>query len=319
MSGQLVSWRDYAGLDGFAGQASMDELQALRKALVAGSDRDPVAAAPGVGFPLRPESLDSTLKSVTFRAEHFRFWRLLPKRPAYNTVEEFNQVQSFGQSSLGGFIAEGGLPEVSDAQYERQFPSLKFLGTTRIVSHVISMVRPAHGNVLTQETVAGTMKLLENVERSSWFGRSTLDSVQWDGIEKWIEDGATAYHIIDMRGRPLTEDALTDASLTIMDAPSYGIPTHIFVNPKNKADLVKTFFPRARFDQFQKTDEGLVGADIRGITTPAGDIQIVPSVFLDDGQGEPAAAAGLTAVGDVTKRPASPTITTAITSPVDAL
>jgi hypothetical protein len=306
MSGQLVSWRDYEGVDGFAGQTSADELHQLRKALVAGQDRDPVGAAPGVGFPLRVESLEQTLKNTTFRMEHIRFWRMIPKAPAFNTVEEYNQVQSYGQSDLGAFIDEGALPEETDAQYERKFSFVKFMGTTRRLTHVMSLVKPAHGNVIAQETIAGTMRLLEQIERALYEADSRLDPVQWTGLQQMIEEGAAAANIIDLRGRPLTEDNLTDGGLTIMDAPNFGIPTHLLLNPKNKADLVKTLFPRARFDQFQKTDEGMIGADIRGITTPAGDIQFVPDTFIDSGGG----IAGLGAIGDAGKRPASPTITT---------
>lgn len=315
MSGQLVSWRDYEGIDGsFGGQTSAEELHHLRKALSAGADRDPVTAAPGVGFPLRVESLEQTLKNTTFRMEHIRFWRLIPKIPAFNTVEEYNQVQSYGQSRLGAFMAEGALPEETDAQYERKFSYIKFMGTTRRLTHVMSLVKPAHGNVIAQETIAGTMRLLEQIERGLYFARDDLDPLQWTGLQQMIEVGAAASNIIDLRGKPLSEDNLTDAALTIMDRPNFGIATHLLLNPKNKADLVKTFFPRARFDQFQKTDDGMVGLDIRGITTPAGDVQLVPDTFIDDG----GAASEVTVTGDASKRPATPSITTAATSPVNA-
>ncbi len=308
----MVSWRDYAGVDGF-GQTTVEDLNSLKKALVAGQDINPVAAAPGVGFPLRVESLERTLKNTTFRMEHVRFWREVPKLPAFNTVEEFNQVQDYGALDQGAFIDEGALPEETDATYERQFTIIKFLGTTRRVTHVMSLVKPAHGNVIAQETVAGTMYLLRRIEKNLFFARSDLDPVQWDGFERLIEDGAAAENIIDLRGQPLSEDVLIDAALTIQDAPNFGTPTHLYINPKVKADLAKTFFPKARYDLFQKTDQGLVGLDIKGFTSPAGDIMFEPDVFIDDGGGLPAAA-----TGDAARRPAAPGITTAATTPVNA-
>lgn len=309
----MVSWRDYAGVDGF-GQTTVEDLNSLKKALVAGQDINPVAAAPGVGFPLRVESLERTLKNTTYRMEHVRLWREVPKLPAFNTVEEYNQIQDYGAVDQAAFIDEGALPEETDAQYERQFTVIKFMGTTRRVTHVMSLVKPAHGNVIAQETVAGTMYLLRRIERNLFFSRSDLDATQWDGFEKLIEDGATADNIIDLRGQPLSEDLLIDAALTIQDAPNYGTPTHLYINPKVKADLAKTFFPKARYDLFQKTDQGLVGLDIKGFTSPAGDIMFEPDVFIDDGGG----VTGLAAVGDAGKRPANPTISTGATTPVDA-
>jgi len=306
MSGQLVSWRDYEGVNGF-GQASSEELQQFRKALSAGNDRDPVTAAPGVGFPLRVESLEHTLKNTTFRMEHVRFWRMIPKLPAFNTVEEYNQIQSYGQSRLGAFMAEGDLPEETDGQYERKFATVKYMGVTQRLTHVMSMVKPAHGNVIAQKTIEGTMRLVEQIERGLFSGDDSLDMTQWTGIERLITRDAAAANVIDMRGLPLTEDAISDGALTIMDAPNYGIPTHILMNPKNKGDLIKGFYPRARYDQFNKTSTGKVGLNISGMETPAGDVEFVPDVFIDDG----GLASAVIATGDINKRPASPTISTA--------
>jgi len=58
--GAFVSSRDYRDFHGF-GVSSPDELADLRKALSAGSDVNAPAVAPGVGFPLRTESLEGTL------------------------------------------------------------------------------------------------------------------------------------------------------------------------------------------------------------------------------------------------------------------
>jgi len=302
----MVSWRDYSGVDGF-GQTTVEDLRDLKKALAAGQDVGPVAAGAGVGFPLRVESLERTLKNTTYRMEHVRFWRGIPKGAAFNTVEEFNQIRDYGNLSLNSFMNEGALPEESDSTYSREFSIVKFLGITRRVTHVMSLVKPAHGNVIAQETIAGTMKLLRDIERNLWFARDDLDPVQWKGMEQLIEDGALPENIIDLRGAPLTEDILIDAALTIQDAPNYGTPTHLYLNPKVKADLAKTFFPKSRYDLFSKTDSGLVGLDVRGFTSPAGDVMFEPDVFISDGDGDDGALPAA-AVGSVAKAPGTPVL-----------
>jgi hypothetical protein len=60
------------------------------------------------------------------------------------------------------------------------------------VTHVMSLVRPAHGNVIAQETVNGTMSLLEILERALFFADSDLSGLQFDGFKKLIEDNAPA-------------------------------------------------------------------------------------------------------------------------------
>jgi hypothetical protein len=89
------------------------------------------------------------------------------------------------------------------------------------------------------------------------------------------------------------------------------VPTHLFLNPKVKADLVKTFFPKER-TQPGMLEGGAVGLDVSKIVTPAGTVKFEDDVFIDDG-GAPTAA-----VGDAAKRPATPTVSTAATTPVEA-
>lgn len=301
----VVSWRDYEGVDGF-GATSQEDLGNLLKALTAGQDVNAPAVAPGVGFPLRVESLERTLRNVTYGMEHIKLWKKIPKLAAYNTVEEFNQIQSYGQN-IEAFVAEGDLPEETDSQYERKVSQVKYLGTQRKVTHVMSLVRPAHGNVIANETVNGTMYLLRAMERSLFYGNSALSSLQFDGYQALIEANSPAANIIDLRGKPLTEDNLNDGSLVVQDSPNYGQITDLYLNPKVHADLTKTFYPKARYDQFGKPDDGLVGLNIRGWTSPAGNVMFQPDTFIDDGGGPVAGG-----IGDAAKRPSVPTIAVAL-------
>jgi len=311
MNGNMVSWQDYEGIDGF-GSATQSDVDDLNKALKAGQSINPPGgtAVAGDGFALRVESLERTLKNLTFRMEHIKLWKAISKLAAYNTVEEHNILSSYGQNADAGWIDEGDLPSEDDSTYERKFAVVKYIGTVRRVTHVMSLVRPAHQNVIAQETVNGTMHLLRVLEKSLFKARSDLSALQFDGIEKLLLDSAPAVNIIDMRGRPLSEDVLTDGALVISDAPNYGQATDLFVNPRVKADLVKAFFPKERYDLFNKKTDGLVGLDIAGFTSPAGDVRFQSDVFIDDGGGVPAAA-----VGDVTKIPATPNQSTPATSP----
>jgi len=309
MSANLVSWRDYDGVEGF-GATTQQDVDDLNKALTAGHEVNPPGSATsGDGFALRVESLERTLKNVTYKMDHIKFWKNVPKTPAYNTVEEYNQIQEYGNNPDAGFIDEGDLPSEDDSKYERKFSLVKYIGTTRRVSHVMSLVRPAHGNVLAQEAVNGTMHLLRILERGLFYGDSDLSSLQFDGYEKLMRQFSPAANIIDLRGKPLSEDALIDGALTVSDAPNYGTPTDLYATPKVVADLAKVFFPKARYDLFQKTDDGMVGLQVKGFTSPAGDVKFNPDVFIDDGG--PVSPAR----GDPTKRPATPTVSTPGTTP----
>lgn len=310
MQNKFVSWRDYEGLDGF-GSTSTADVQDLRKALSAGQDINPPAAAFGQGFPLRVESLERTLKVVTYRMDDVRLWKAVTKLPAYNTVEEYNRLESYGENDYGGFMAEGDLPEEDSSKYSRQFTIIKYVGTVRKVTHVMSLVRPAHGPVIAQETVNGTAHLLKQIERALFFGDSTKIPVQWDGLLKLITDGAPSANIIDLRGKPLTEDGLNDGALTVKTAPNYGRATDLHCADGAYSDLAKSFYPAERLPlSTEGWKDGMVGLSIRGFHSMVGPVLFNPNVFIEFGG--PASA---TAVGDSAKRPATPTEAVAPTTP----
>lgn len=318
-----VSWRDYQGIEGF-GSARPEDVQELnsllQKALTVGSAINPPGSAiPGDGFAMRVESLESTLKNTTFGMSNITLWKNLPKKPAYNTVEEFNQIQSYGVNTDAGFFAEGALPNADDSTYQRKFAIVKFLGTTRAVSHVGTIIKPAHEDLIAQETVAGTMHLLRMTERNCWFGDSTLSrtgvsgsGLQFDGFVTQILQQSPSSNVIDMRGKPLSEDALSDGAMTMSDAPNYGTPTHLYLTPKVKSDVAKTFYPKERFELGSAKD-GMIGLDINGFLSPAGAVKFEQNVFLND-----LGPCNTAVIGDPTKVPTAPTISTPAAAGVDS-
>lgn len=303
----MVRWSDYAGMEGF-GEASQTDIDSLNKALTVGNSQDaPGAVVAGDGFALRVESLENTLINTTYRMKHILLWKGIHKKAAYNTIEEYNELSSYGENPDALWVAEGDLPEEDDSTYERKYSTVKFIGTTRRVTHVATVINPAHGPIVAQEGVNGTMHILKGLERGLFYGNSDLSSLQFDGYEKLITDNSPAENIIDLRGLPLSEDNLTDGALTVQAAPNYGVPTDLHLNPQVHADLGKVFFPKERVQPGMKGN--MVGLDLKGWTSPAGDVIFNPNVFITDGGGP------TSAVGDSAKRPATPTVSTGATTP----
>lgn len=302
MNEQFVSWRDYEGVNGF-GSASAQDVADLRKALSAGQDVNNPGASAGEGFPLRIESLEKTLKVVTYRMDDVRLWKNITKLPAFNTVEEYNRLREYGSMDTNGYIDEGDLPESDDSTYSREFTVIKYLGVTRSVTHVMSLIKPAHGPVIAQETVNGTARLLRMVEKGLFFADSSLVSQQFDGINKLITAGAPAANIIDLRGAPLSEDVLNDGCLTVKTAPNYGRPTDLYLADGAYSDLAKSFYPAERIPlQPGGYQDGMVGLSIKGFHSMVGPIMFNPDVFIEYGSTPNASG-----VGDASKRPGLPT------------
>jgi hypothetical protein len=182
--------------DGF-GVSNAETVSDMNKALSAGYGTDP--AGQSSGGALRVESLDSTLKIVSFTEKNIMFYNDIPKTKAYNTVEEYNLLSKYGGRG-GFFIDEGGLPRTEDSNYQRKAAFVKFMGTTREITHPMLLVRPAHGNVVALETKNGAKWMLQRMEEALFSANSSIISQSFDGLSKQLDlgyaDANTAVRII---------------------------------------------------------------------------------------------------------------------------
>lgn len=262
-----------SGVHSGFGSGSENDIAELSKALEAGFQ---IGAGRTGGSALRVESLESSLKVLTYTASHIKFWKKIPKSPAYSTVEEYNQLTDYG-GQQSPFVQEGELPQATDTSYVRRVQLVKFLGTTREVTHQASLVHPAHGDLIALENQAGILWLLEQVERSLFSGDSSLafdgEAEQWDGLDSLIDPSS----ILDLEGNSLQEADLEEAANEIIEA--YGFPTDMFLGTRTMSDLVKTFYPRERV-QLPAPMNGQVGQAIQTIATQAGVIEFNPDVFI---------------------------------------
>lgn len=261
-----------AGMSGF-GIGNQQDIANLQKALEAGYQ---TGAGKTGGSALRVESLEASLKVLTYTSSHIKLWKKIPKSPAYSTVEEYNQLTTYG-GSQSPFLQEGELPQATDTSYVRQVQLVKFLGTVREVTHQASLVHPAHGDLIALENQSGILWLLEQVERGLFEGDSSLafndEAEQWDGLNSLIDSTM----VIDMEGNSLQEADIEEAANEVIE--NYGFPTDMFLGTRTMSDLVKTFYPRERV-ALPAPQNGQVGQSIQTISTQAGVIEFNPDVFI---------------------------------------
>lgn len=282
--------------DGF-GATDASTVADLNKALTAGYAVDPSSQAGGGA--LRVESLDSTLKIVSFMEKNIVFYNDIPKTKAYNTVEEYNLLAKYGGRG-GFFIEEGGLPRTEDSQYQRKAAFVKFMGTTREISHPMLLVKPAHGNVVALETKNGAKWMLQRMEEALFSANSGIIAQAFDGLDRQhslgIADPFTAgdgkpsvsdEHVIDLRGGILTEAVFSEVSRVLAD--NYMYPTHCYLSNANHDDFNKQFFSKGRYQLPVGADMG-VGFVVDKVRTMGGVVQLRPDVFLRVNQTAPASA-----------------------------
>jgi len=255
------------------GSVTDQGLAELTKALEAGYQTGPGATG---GSALRVESLEASLKVLTYTSNQIKFWKKIPKSPAFSTVEEYNQLTDYG-GEASPFVLEGELPQSTDASYIRRTQLMKYMGTVREVTHQATLVHPASGDLIALSNQTGILWLLRQIERNLFEGDASLafsgEGAQWNGLDAFIDPTST----IDMEGQTLTEAAIEAGTNQIVEA--YGVPTDLFLNTKASSDLTKTFYPRERI-QMPAPVNGQVGLSIDSMMTQAGGVQLNPDIFV---------------------------------------
>lgn len=317
-----INLSDYAKAgDGF-GSVATGTVDELNKALAAGqiTGRETADKIDASGAPLKVESLEKTLKHLTFRESDITFWKDIPKTPAYNTVVEYNQQLSYGQDR-GGFYSEGELPDEEDSVYARRAQFTKYLGVTKSVTHQMTLVNSVIGNIIQKTIQDGTLWILRKLDQSLFFGNDKLVDLEFNGFlaqqeysDSWANRNAylNSEHVIDMRGSALTEDAIESAANTIVE--SYGLATQLYTAPSVLSGFVKNFYGnKFIMPNTQALTNGVMGQRVQQFESQFGPIGLRQDIFFKK---KPAKNAQSAATSD--KAPAAPTVTaTAVAAGAD--
>ena len=287
------------------GASTMRDVEEFNKALSAGSGYSGAPASLTGGGVLQVESLDRSLKSVTYEMRNIKFWAAIAKDQAYNTIEEYNRIAAYGDQGRG-FISEGALPRSEDTTYSRQVQRVRFVGVTRELTHVYTLVRNAHGDAIAREIRNGTMRILEISERALYEGRGLYsnagkfdggapileEDLAWEGLDIQIRSGDTdatakaqAFEgfgldesvIRDLRGAILDEDELEEMARIIME--NFGAPNLLYLDTKAHADLSKQFYPKERINTMG-VQQGRAGFVLREFDSSAGSFALESNVFI---------------------------------------
>lgn len=293
------------GLD--QGLVSQADIESLNKAITAGYGGAGKPTDLVYGGVLQAESLESTLKSVTFDMKNLKMWPSVAVDKAYNLFEQYNRLISYGSDSAP-YIGEGGAPLEEDSTYVRDGQKIVFFGTRRKVSHQMTLVRTTVGDIVAQQAKEGTMNLLKNVERELYWGHAhfmsqatgamsgsdadlPVNSVAMSGLLKQLLKGDSdvlhrsgdfegygdAKSIAqDLAGQIIAQDDIE--RLAVIALENFGSPTDLHIEPAALSAFVKQFYPQFRSAPGLANET--VGYDVSKVTTTAGKIELKPNLFL---------------------------------------
>jgi hypothetical protein len=289
------------------GLVSPAELETLNKAITAGYGGAGKPTDLTYGGVLQAESLETTLKSVTFDMKNLKFWPSVSVDKAYNLFEQYNRLVSYGSDS-SPYIGEGGAPQSEDSTYVRDGQKIVFFGTRRQVSHQMTLVRTTVGDIVAQQAKEGTMHLLKNVEREMYWGNAhymtvttgamsgsdadvPTNSIAMSGVLKQLLKGDTDAQMIsgdfvgygnsssiqtDLAGAVMGQDDIEALAVTALE--NFGSPSELHAEPAVISAFVKQFYPQ--FRSAPGLSNQTVGYDVSKVQTTAGAIDLKPNLFL---------------------------------------
>lgn len=290
LSINLADYGYAAQQDGFhSGMHGSEGLDQLNKALEAQdiTGRSTADLTTASGAPLKVESLEKTLKHITFRESDIRLWKDLPKKAAYNTVEEYNQQTSYG-ANRGGWNREGELPEEEDSIFVRRAQLVKYLGVTKSVTHQMTLVNTMIGSVMERTIKDGTLWILRTLNQGLYFGNEKMVPEQFNGFlaQQMQSDAWASYaeymnseQVVDLRGSALTEEAIEQAANSIVE--NYGLGTQIYGPPAVLSNFVKNFYGNKFIvPNTPSLSNGVMGQRVQAFDSQFGQIGLNHDVFF---------------------------------------
>jgi hypothetical protein len=273
----------------FGNETSREQLQDLNKALEAQqiTGQGTLNSTTASGAPLKVESLDKTLKLITFKESEIVLWKKVPKLPAYNTVEEYNELNSYG-AERGGFIVEGELPSEEDSVYIRRAQLVKFLGVVKSVTHPMTLVNTMVGNVIDREVKNGSLWVLRKLNRALTKADANLIPEEFSGLYAQhktsnvyasLDEYMDSNNVIDMRGSNLTERYIEDGAESIIE--NHGLATDLFAPPKVLSGFVRNFYGNKFINpNTEQVSAGIMGQRVNFFDSQYGRIALNYDVFM---------------------------------------
>lgn len=288
------------------GIVTPDDLENLQKAITAGYGGAGKPTDLTYGGVIQTESLEATLKSVTFDMKNLKFWPAVSIDKASNLFEQYNRLTSYGSDS-SPYIGEGGAPSEENSTYIRDGQRIVFFGTRRKVSHQMTLVRTTVGDVVAQQAKEGTMHLLKNVERELYWGHAhfisalgaetgsladlPVDSIAMNGLlQQIIRGDQDEQHrsgdfegygnfqsvIRDLAGAIMTQDDVEELAVVLLE--NFSAPSEMHIEPLALSQFVRQFYPQ--FRSAPGLSNQTVGYDVSKVQTTAGSMDFKPNLFL---------------------------------------
>lgn len=281
-----------------AGRFDATQIEAISKALEAGNLKGGAETGQTNIGALKLESLDRNLKTLDFTENELRFYKKLPKGRARNTVEEYNQLLTYGGLN-GGFISEGALPNEADTTYARKSEVIKYIGQTGAVTIQTQLVDTSlQGIEIYQKEVRNRMlAVLRIADNACFYGDAAQIPLEFNGFyAQHLNNGDysslaeyfASDFVIDLRGAALTQESLDNGVNTLIR--NHAMPNYFISTQSTLTGFAKSFHnnQRVNIGQVGAVSNAIVGQEINMYQSQFGKIDLDWDIYAErpNGQGK---------------------------------
>lgn len=245
--------------------------------------------------PLKAESLEKTLKVLEFRTSDIRLLNKIPKMVAYNTVEEFLQLKSYG-TDRGGFYNEGELSDVEDSTYVRRSELIKYIQVTGEITMQAQMVKTNFVDVYRKEVENKTMWIMRRANTSLTKGNADIIPQEFNSLYRQhanigsgggldflyasLEEYFTSTQVVDLRGKSLTQLNIEQGAVGVDN--NFGNPSDLFGPNTVISALMQDYIAdqRIMMQNGRGFGTGVVGNNITAIDTSIARISLNSDKFM---------------------------------------
>jgi hypothetical protein len=287
----VITLNDYSPEQfGAMGGGEFADQGELLKAMQAGhlTGRD-TTNLPLTQEPLKIESLEKTIRLLESRTQDIKLLNAIPKLTAYNTVEEYLQLASYGNMN-GGFYGEGALSDVQDSTYIRRSEKIKYVQVTGEVTLQAQMVK-SYVDAYTQEVKNKAMWVMKTVNSALTKANSDVVPEQFNSLYKQhasvgvgaeflystFEEYYNSGLVIDLRGKSLKQSDVEDGALTV--DTHFGNVDSVFAPTSVLSALTKDYYNTQRILQGGEATKMGTG-NIKSLSTTIGDVNIMTDKFM---------------------------------------
>jgi len=236
------------------------------------------------GQAIQLQSIEDALLATVQEERHFVAFNELSKSNATASIDEYVTQTTIGGAMGGTYNDETGEIAEAEGDYNRKFLKIKYLMTMASVSVVQANTKTVVDTVANQ-TKNAIMRLLTDAEWGIFNGDSACVPQEFDGLEALIRAGATADHIIDLRGAEFSAAAVEfiQAQQLVTGQDNFGGITDAYLSNQAAAGLDQKLDGGFRVNLNSQAQKVAVGAPVSQIVTRWGNITPKADVFLREG------------------------------------